>query len=282
MPTTYAHYYFGRRAEPLLPEAAADAVRANRQLYNIGLYGPDILFYAQPLKSNPVGRLGSAMYDRTASAFFCPARAVYAAAENRAGALAYLAGFLCHYALDSACHGYIEKKCAVSDLTHGEIENEFDRYLLEKDGRDVFHTDVTAHIVPSAENAAAIAPFFAELTAGQIRRSLRHMKLCCGLLSGRGWRRPVVDVGLRLSGQYAELHKMVMAKRPLPGSEDSNLRLEKLLDRELETYARLSLSYLAFLQGGAFPDGLEQTFGPSDDWQNLPILSLEEERHYEI
>ncbi len=75
---------------------------------------------------------------------------------------------------------------------------------------------------------------------------------------------------------------MVMAKRPLPGSEDSNLRLEKLLNRALEEYAGLIGPYLAFLQGGTFPDGLEQTFGPSDGWQELPVLSVEEERHYEL
>ncbi|MCD8382383.1 MAG: zinc dependent phospholipase C family protein [Clostridiales bacterium] len=282
MPTTYAHLYFGRRAEPLLPDAAAKAVRENRQLYDIGLHGPDILFYYQPLERNPVGRLGGAMHDRPAREFFYPARAVYASAENREGALAYLAGFLCHYALDSACHGYIEKKLKVSDLTHGEIESEFDRYLMQQDGKDVFRTDLTAHIVPSRKNASVIAPFFADITAGQIRRSLRLMKICCSLLSGRGWRRPVVDVGLRLSGHYAELHRMVMAERPLPGSEDSNLRLEKLLNRALKQYAGLIGPYLAFLQGGAFPDGLDQTFGPSEGWQEIPVLSVEEERHYEV
>lgn len=282
MPTTYAHFHFGRCAELLLPEAVANAVRENRQLYDIGLHGPDILFYYQPLKSNPVGRLGGAMHNRPARAFFYPAQAVYASAENQTGALAYLAGFLCHYALDRACHGYIEKKLTVSDLTHGEIESEFDRYLLEKDGKDVFRTDVTAHIVPSVENAAVITPFFAELTTGQVRRTLRLMKICCGLLSGRGWRRPVVDIGLRLTGHYEKLHKMVMAERPLPGSEDSNLRLEKLLGRALEEYTVLIASYLVFLQGGAFPDGLDQTFGPSEGWQCLPILSAEEERRYEI
>lgn len=282
MPTTYAHFHFGRRAEPLLPETAARAVRENRQLYDIGLHGPDILFYYQPLAGNPVGRLGGEMHDRPARDFFYPARAVYASAEDREGALAYLTGFLCHYALDSACHGYIEKKLTVSPLTHGQIESEFDRYLLEKDGKDVSHTDVTAHIVPSRENAAVIAPFFADITAGQIRRSLRLMKVCCDLLSGRGWRRPVVDAGLRLTGQYEKLHKMVMAERPLPESGDSNLRLGKLLNRGLERFARLIGPYLAFLQGGPFPDGLEQTFGPGDGWLEIPVLSVEEERHYEV
>ncbi|MCD8047775.1 MAG: hypothetical protein LUD80_04355 [Clostridiales bacterium] len=97
-----------------------------------------------------------------------------------------------------------------------------------------------------------------------------------------GWRRPVVDAWLRLTGQYEKLHKMVMAEHPLPESGDSNLRLDKLLNRGLERFARLIGPYLAFLQGGPFPDGLEQTFGPGDGWQEIPVLSVEEERHYEV
>ena len=55
-------------------------------------------------------------------------------AADRGGAYAYLLGFLCHFALDAACHGYIENKIAVSHVTHTEIESEFDRFLLERQG----------------------------------------------------------------------------------------------------------------------------------------------------
>ncbi len=282
MPTTYAHYYFGREAESLLPEVAAKAVREYRQLYDIGLHGPDILFYYHPLKHDEVGQLGGAMHSRSAKDFFYPARDVYESAENKDAALAYLAGFLCHYALDSACHGYIEKKLTVSSLSHEEIECEFDRYLMEKNGIAVFHTDVTAHIFPSNENAAVIAPFFETLTPKQIKRTLRMMKLSCSMLSGRGWRRPVVDIGLKLSGHYDIFHKMVMAKEALPESADSNLRLEKLFRKALSQYRALIEQYLAFLEGGDYPNGLTQTFGPSEGWQELPVLSVDEERCYEV
>lgn len=70
----------------------------------------------------------------TAREFFAPAKEAYAAAEDKGSALAYLLGFVCHFALDSACHGYIENKIAVSGVTHTEIESEFDRSLLLQDG----------------------------------------------------------------------------------------------------------------------------------------------------
>ena len=44
--------------------------------------------------------------------------------------LAYYYGFICHFALDATCHGYIEKRIHESGVSHGEIEVEFDRFLM--------------------------------------------------------------------------------------------------------------------------------------------------------
>lgn len=136
MPSTYAHYKFGKQVLEQYPAPLADAVRAHRQLYNIGLHGPDILFYYKALTNNPVNAVGFGMHGKPAREFFAPAKEAYAAAEDKGSALAYLLGFVCHFALDSACHGYIENKIAVSGVTHTEIESEFDRSLLLQDGRD--------------------------------------------------------------------------------------------------------------------------------------------------
>ncbi|MCD8009554.1 MAG: zinc dependent phospholipase C family protein [Lachnospiraceae bacterium] len=282
MPSTYAHLYFGRRAERLLPEAMARAVQENRQVYEIGLHGPDILFYYQPLKSNPISRTGFAMHEEPARAFFYPARDVCLSAAKPGAAWAYLAGFLCHYELDRACHGYIEKKLTVSDRTHTEIENEFDRYLLQQEGRQISPAGMTAHIVPSGKNASVIAAFFPEVTAGQVERALRSMKFYCNLLSGRTWRYPLVSAALRLSGRYVDLHGNLMARRPLPGCEDSNLRLEKLMQKALNRIPEQMAGYEKFLRGGDFPEGFEATFGPGEGWEEIPVLTKEEEQSYEV
>lgn len=266
----------------LLPERTAAAVQEYRPLYEIGLHGPDILFYYQPLKRNPISRTGFAMHEEPARDFFYPAREVFLAAPKPEAAWAYLAGFLCHYALDRACHGYIEKKLTVSDRTHTEIENEFDRYLLQRDGLQISPTGLTAHIIPSRQNAAVIAAFFPETTEAQVRRALRSMKFYCNLLSGRTWRYPLVSAALRLSGRYADLHGNLMARHPLPGCEDSNLRLEKLMQKALEGLPGQMAGYENFLLGGAFPKGFEETFGPGEDWQEIPVLTKEEEKSYEV
>ncbi|MCD8124646.1 MAG: zinc dependent phospholipase C family protein [Lachnospiraceae bacterium] len=265
-----------------MPETVRSVVQEHRQLYEIGLHGPDIFFYYRPLKGNPVSRRGFSMHDEPAGDFFFPAREVCESAPDPEAARTYLFGFLCHYELDRACHGYIEKKLTVSERTHTEIENEFDRYLLQREGVQISPAGLTAHIIPSRQNAEVIAAFFPEISAQQVERALRSMKFYCNLLSGRTWRFPLVSVALRLSGHYADLHGNLMARCPLPGCEDSNLRLEKLMRKALKHIPEQAAGYENFLRGGVFPEGFADTFGPGEDWQEIPVLTKEEEKNYEV
>ena len=114
-----------------------------------------ILFYYKALTNNPVNAVGFGMHGKPAREFFAPAKEAYAAAEDKGAALAYLLGFVCHFALDSACHGYIENKIAVSGVTHTEIESEFDRSLLLQDGRDPLSAKLTYHIAARPASAQA-------------------------------------------------------------------------------------------------------------------------------
>ena len=41
---------------------------------------------------------------------------------------------MCHYCLDKHCHPLIDTMTQNSDLDHMELETEFDRFLLQKDG----------------------------------------------------------------------------------------------------------------------------------------------------
>lgn len=82
---------------------------------------------------------------------------------------AYIYGFICHFALDRECHGYIDEKIASSGVSHAEIEAEFDRALLVKDGYDPVEKKLTEHIQPVVHNARIISRFFpANLGVGAI------------------------------------------------------------------------------------------------------------------
>ena len=85
------------------------------------------------------------------AAFFRPTGEKLAALEFPAPETAYLYGFLCHFALDRACHGCIAEQIARSGVAHTEIEVEFDRSLLVQAGLDPIRTSLTGHLHASAQ-----------------------------------------------------------------------------------------------------------------------------------
>ena len=74
------------------------------------------------------------MHRMTGREFFTEAGKTFLAGGSRKADYAYLCGFLCHFALDRACHGYINALAARGEVSHEEIESELDRILLKEDG----------------------------------------------------------------------------------------------------------------------------------------------------
>ena len=136
MPSTYAHRRFGANVLDHLPAPLREKLEAHRELYDIGLHGPDLLFYYHAEKSTPVAALGNAMHDEPGRTFFDRARRVVHEEADREAALAYALGFVCHFALDSTCHPFVEQFTRESGVTHCEIETEFDNMLMRRDGYD--------------------------------------------------------------------------------------------------------------------------------------------------
>lgn len=164
MPTTYTHYRFGQEVLARLDEKTATIIRNYKELYDSGLHGPDLLFYYHALRSNDVVRLGNRLHDLPGKVFFENALSVLEKAPHPGPSLAYLYGFLCHFALDRRCHAYIEPYVLESGVSHLSLEAELDRHFLLKDGKDPFQGSLTRHVVPRKKNAAVIATFFAPLT----------------------------------------------------------------------------------------------------------------------
>ena len=167
MPSTYAHRRFGADVLQQLPAALQDQIGKNRALFDVGLHGPDLLFYYHAAKSNPVSALGNAMHEQPGRVFFTRARGVVNTARNKNAALAYALGFVCHFALDSTCHPYVERYTRESGVSHCEIETEFDNALMREDGLDPIKFFTASHIKPSRERAEVIAPFYEGVTVDE-------------------------------------------------------------------------------------------------------------------
>ena len=202
MPTTYAHYQFGNDVIRILPGPLQKAIENHRELFDIGLYGPDIFFYYRIFHKNRVNAIGYRMHEEYADIFFKHAAEVIKQSENKSAARAYIYGFICHFALDSECHKYVEKMIQVSGITHSEIEMEFDRMMLVRKHIDpmTFHRANCIH--PTIKNAAVIAEFYDGVSAKEIRKTLRYMILCDKLLTAQNpIKRKILFFGMKVAGQ---------------------------------------------------------------------------------
>ena len=286
MPSTYAHFVFGREVFRKQPEKIRELIRKNRETYLIGLHGPDIFFYYKALTSNPVNAMGYGMHEKPAEEFFRPAAEILknTHGERREASLSYLLGFICHFALDSSCHGYIEKKIQVSGISHTELEVEFDRMLMVQDGLDPLRHCAVSHIRPRPRNAEVIAPFFPEITREQTLRSLGSMILYNRLLRAPGLAKRLLILGvLKGTGHYASMKGQLVNLHTNPACVDSGLRLKKLMKQAVSLGTALGGNFLDYLEGGAPLDPcFQRTFGPAPGWEKIPVLSLKEALDYEV
>ena len=273
MPTTYAHYKFGKEVISALPRPLQSAIGNNRELFDIGVHGPDILFYYQPVKKNPVSAQGYALHDRMADGFFLHAAEMIKKAENPAAARAYIYGVICHFALDSECHPYIEKMIHASGISHSEIEMEFDRLLLKDDYINPVRYLAIKHLRPTRENSAVISPFYEDLTPELVLKALKGMVFYHKMLYAPGMvKRKLLFGGMKLTGQYDSMHGMVMSLEPNPACRDYCQLLKRLYSGAVPLAAGLIIQYQKVLfEDAELPERFHRTFGEGDNWENLRL-----------
>lgn len=197
MPSTYAHYRLGFRTLSHLDAPIQKLLRRNRQLFDLGLHGPDFLFYCNPFRKNePMSALGSQLHHQTGRAFFTRgARLLRLKGDDRAQS--YLFGVLGHFALDSLCHPYIDAHHC-PQTSHTRMETELDMALLERDGKpDPYRQVLSRHIrLESRADAERIAQFYSGVTAGAVRRGMENMAwMEAALAAPKGPRRTIIASG---------------------------------------------------------------------------------------
>lgn len=172
MPAFYAHYRFGKQLLPQLPPDVRQCAHRFRRMFDMGLQGPDLFFFHNPLKRTAIRDLSGIYHQKTGEEFFTDA-CVRAGSE---AARAYLYGLLGHYCLDAACHPFVEKKTASGEVGHVALEAEFDRYLMEQDGIASPHThDLTPRMKLTRGECMTVAEFYPEASGGDISRCLHLM-----------------------------------------------------------------------------------------------------------
>lgn len=249
MPSSYAHYRMGQDVRKDVTKDAGKIIEDYPELYLIGLHGPDILFYYKPLGKNIVNQTGYEMHERPGREFFTQAGEIIKKHSGQEAYLAYIYGFLCHFALDVTCHGYIEQKIQESGISHAEIEVEFDRELLVMDGLDPIREKLTTHIVPSGENADVIKDFYPGITEKQVEKALKGMIFYTNfLVAPSKLKRQLIYTGLKLAGHYDGMKGQIVNYEKNPACADSTEILLKLYPKAEELAVQLIEEYNAFLK----------------------------------
>jgi hypothetical protein len=230
MPSNYAHYRFGMELIGRLNADQRRTVQRFRQLFDMGLHGPDLFYHHNPLFQTPARKLGDKYHAQTGKAFF--ERVCRSIRMNPSeGAMAYLYGVLAHFALDSLSHPYVCRMAESGSATHSEIETEFDRFLLETDGRKPpYLQDLSTHITLTPGECETVALFYPPVSSGTIRRCVKNMAANTRFLTmPKGIRRDLVSKAAALiSPNAAGLVMTIHPNRKCAGTNKSLMRLYEM------------------------------------------------------
>jgi len=254
MPYNYAHYRFGAAMLEVMPGDIRQTVKRYRRLYDLGLHGPDIFFYCNLLNRTRYGSLGSRIHRQTGKEFFgrvCrPLRL-----EPSREAEAYLYGLLCHYVLDSICHPFILEQDKQGIAEHIGLETEFDRFLLELDGKHPPETqDISNHMQLTPKECATVARFYPGITDKVIAAGVRNMAWATKTLAtGNGAARELMKKGLGLvSGKF---QGFVMTEGPNPQCSSLDEPLFALYQEAEEKFPDMLMQLSAHLTYNAPLEG---------------------------
>ena len=175
MPTTYAHDLFGKMVYHRLDPEIQEKIKKYQTTYQIGLHGPDILFYVRPFHKNRFNQMAHRLHREEAAGFFERGRELYQKTGNEE-ILVYLLGFICHFMLDSTCHPYISEYMKKTGARHDEIETEFDRALMIRTGKDPFHYQPGSVIRIEKNSVDAISEVMEGMSHKDIVRALMGTK----------------------------------------------------------------------------------------------------------
>ena len=147
MPDVAVHAAFGRRVRAEMGKETGEKIREIP--YTFALFGPDVWFMYQPWKRRE-GR-GRRMHTTRTGQFLMALAEQAKRSRHPEEMFSYLAGFLCHYALDAETHPYIihmTEERTHFPRGHMSFEHSLDRREMEREGVWGEPHPVTDHYFP--------------------------------------------------------------------------------------------------------------------------------------
>ena len=244
MPDAFAHQYFGDLVFKEMTNEYKIRILPFIDLYNIGLQGPDFLFFYKQYKSNEVPVQGSRLHRQTGHEYWrISLNALKSDTTDYKASLAYLSGVMCHYVLDSCCHAFVNQYEKETGVTHPDIEGEFDRYLLESLGLDPYKTDLVERFLPTRSYAEIIAPFTQSISSGTTFDALKGFRFYRNVFHcPNAFKRTILYTLLKLAGKYDKYRGQIINVKPYDNCEESDKKLYILLHEQVTVCIELIAS----------------------------------------
>ena len=148
MPDVAVHAAFGREVLSSLSPEVREVIRSDP--WTFGLFGPDLWFMHNPWRRRE-GR-GRQMHTTKPGAFLSALLDRAGNSPCREELFSWLAGFFCHYALDSITHPYIIYITTEEyhyPRCHMSFEHELDMRQIVRDGYQGMKHPITEHYFPA-------------------------------------------------------------------------------------------------------------------------------------
>ncbi|MDO5408844.1 MAG: zinc dependent phospholipase C family protein [Lachnospiraceae bacterium] len=263
MPAIYAHYSFGKMVYRQLPVSLRDVVRNYKKEYIAGLQGPDFLFFFNPVVKNRYGRLADEIHAENASVFLERAAKILGVTGIDSPEGAYIMGFICHFMLDSSCHGFVDRMAGETGISHMEQETEFDRHMLTQAGHDALSFPLHRLVDDSQELAETISVFYKGVSTFAVRVSHERMRRIKQILRapGAGKRYMLTFLLGLVFGRDSEYVSAVMKTHANPDCEEICSGLDLRLHQAVpECVREIELFVEAIMNDAALSKRFERNF----------------------
>lgn len=185
MPESYAHFSMGCKVADRLPRDICKRIIPYKNMFFIGLHGPDIFFYYHPAVPNRIALTGHSMHGETPAGYIAHAKEVilsYRGQREKNMAFAYVCGSICHYYLDRECHAVIHERGKFDPLYHFRAEKDLDKALYHRDRlTGSARNKQDYHVIPSEKCCGIISDLYENISPKQILRAAKGHRFYCEL-----------------------------------------------------------------------------------------------------
>ena len=251
MPALYAHKKFGALVYKKLPRNIKKIVSENRDEFLIGLHGPDPLFFHVTKMGDSVAELGKEIHRHSFEEMYLRAHERVQKSGDKAE-LAYFIGFICHFVSDATIHPLVKDAMVETGLSHGKIETELERYILNEGGKKALKYPSHAHLPVLLSVAEHASVFYENVTPTQFLGCMAEMKAINGICRTTDkTARKVLTTVMDVTGNEDKAASLIMSKDTSGMALKYVKKMNKVLKEQVPTAVSEIVTFVDTIDGEA-------------------------------